>query len=161
MIIVSNTSPINNLAAAGYLSLLEQLYGKIVIPTAVSQELSAVQTPIAVATQVKAAPWIQVQQVANLATVATIQLQVDRGEAEAIALSLELNADLLLIDERKGRTVASSLGISMTGVLGILIEAKSKGLILAVKPVLNDAITKAGFWVQPNLYASILNAVGE
>jgi uncharacterized protein len=83
VIIVSNISPINNLAAAGYLNLLEQLYGKIVIPTAVSQELSAVQTPIAVATQVQAAPWIQIWQVANLATVATIQLQVDRGEAEA------------------------------------------------------------------------------
>ena len=158
MIIVSNTSPINNLAAAGYLSLLEQLYGKIVIPTAVSQELSAVQTPIAVATQVQAAPWIQIRQVSNLATVATIQLQVDRGEAEAIALALELNADLLLIDERKGRAVARSLGISMTGVLGVLIEAK---MILAVKPVLNDVITKAGFWVHPNLYTSILNAVGE
>jgi uncharacterized protein len=88
VIIVSNTSPINNLAAAGYLNLLEQLYGNIVIPTAVSQELSAVQTPIAVATQVQAAPWIQIRQVANLATVATIQLQVDRGEAEAIALAL-------------------------------------------------------------------------
>jgi uncharacterized protein len=76
-------------------------------------------------------------------------------------LALELNADLLLIDERKGRAVGNSLGISMTGVLGVLIEAKSKGLILAVKPVLNDVITKAGFWVQPNLYTSILNAVGE
>lgn len=49
----------------------------------------------------------------------------------------------------------------MTGVLGVLIEAKSKGLILAVKPVLNDVIARAGFWVQPNLYASILKAVGE
>lgn len=84
MIIVSNTSPINNLAAAGYLSVLEQLYGNIIIPVAVSQELSAVQTPIAVATQVQSAPWIQVRQVANLATVATILLQVDRGEAEAL-----------------------------------------------------------------------------
>jgi uncharacterized protein len=161
VIIVSNTSPINNLAAAGHLSLLEQLYGNIIIPVAVSQELSAVQTPIAVATQVQASPWIQVRQVGNFATVATILLRVDRGEAEAIALALELNADLLLIDERKGRAVASSLGISMTGVLGVLIEAKSKGLILAVKPVLNDVITRAGFWVQPDLYTSILNAVGE
>lgn len=161
MIVVSNTSPINNLASAGYLVLLEQLYGNIIIPVAVSQELSAVQTPIAVATQVQAAQWIRVQQVNNLSTVASIQLQVDRGEAEAISLALELNANLLLIDERKGRAVASSLGISMIGLLGILIEAKSQGLILTVKPVLNDLIVRAGFWLHPKLYASILDSAGE
>jgi len=87
--------------------------------------------------------------------------ELDPGEAEAIALAKELKADLLLMDERRGRRVASRLGLRFVGLLGILVEAKHKGLIKAVKPILDSLITKAGFWLGNRLYTRILETVGE
>jgi predicted nucleic acid-binding protein len=87
--------------------------------------------------------------------------QLDEGECEAIALFIEQNAELLLIDERRGRAEADRLGLRITGLLGVLVEAKQKRFILAVKPVLDDLIATAEFRVADALYARILNIVGE
>ena len=76
--------------------------------------------------------------------VASLQLELDEGEAEAIALAIELQADLLL-DERKGRVVASRLGLKSVGLLGALIEAKHQSLVLAIKPIVDDVIAIAVF----------------
>ena len=76
-------------------------------------------------------------------------------------LAVELNADLLLIDERMGRAVASHLGIRFIGLLGVIIEARHKGLIPAVKPLPDELIGGAGFWVTRELYDSVLRAAGE
>jgi uncharacterized protein len=66
----------------------------------------------------------------------------------------------LLIDERRGRKVASRLGLKFIGLLGMLVEAKRKGFIV-VKPILDDMIAKAGFWVDSQLYARVLQEAGE
>jgi predicted nucleic acid-binding protein len=86
---------------------------------------------------------------------------LDRGEAEAIALALELNADLLLIDERKGRVAASQLGIRVVGILGMLVEAKQRGFVSAIKPIVDDLIRQAGFWIRNDLYNRVLQSVNE
>ncbi len=87
--------------------------------------------------------------------------ELDIGEAEAIALAVEIQAAQVLIDERRGRLVASRLNLRYTGILGVLVEAKSQGLIAAVKPLLDALINEAGFWVAEPLYNSVLQFVDE
>jgi len=67
----------------------------------------------------------------------------------------------LLIDERLGRRAAETLGLSITGLMGVLIEAKKKGLIDRVKPALDELISKARFWMTRELYNHVLTAAGE
>ncbi len=161
MIVVSNTSPITNLAAINQLNLLQQLYSRIIIPEAVYQELTNVGTIVSGAIEVQTFEWIQVQTITNRSTVISLQLELDEGEAEAIALASELKADLLLLDERRGYQVASRYGLQVKGVLGVLIAAKSRGLIPAVKPVMDELIGIAGFWVTEQLYNRVLQMVSE
>ena len=87
--------------------------------------------------------------------------QLDPGESEAIALALEINAHLLLIDERRGRTEANCLGIRITGILGVLVEAKQGSFIPAVRPLMDDLIATSEFRVSQALYNQILAMVGE
>nr|WP_238717819.1 DUF3368 domain-containing protein [Petrachloros mirabilis] len=87
--------------------------------------------------------------------------ELDIGEAEAIALAVEIQADQVLIDERRGRLVATKLNPRYTGILGILVEAKSQDLIAEVKPLLNALINEAGFWVAEPLRSSVLRLVNE
>jgi predicted nucleic acid-binding protein len=161
MIVVSNTSPIVNLAAVGQLDLLRQLYGKVLIPRAVHNEIVIVGRGQPGAAEVETFGWIETRRVTDWIVVASLQLELDDGEAEAIALAAELKADLLLLDERKGRVVASRLGFKFVGLLGVLVEAKHKGLILAIRPVLDNLIGKAGFWISRDLYEHVLQAAGE
>jgi len=152
-----------SLAAIKQLNLLQQLYEALTIPEAVYRELARVNPPVPGTVEVQTAGWIQVQRVSDnsLVTMLEEQQQLDEGESEAIALAIELNAELLLIDERRGRAEADRLGLRITGLLGVLIEAKRNRLIVAVKPVLNDLIETAEFRVSDALYAQILQMVGE
>ena len=161
MIIVSNTSPILNLIVIGQLDLLKQLYKKVIIPEAVFGEISKLSFGLSDAEQLQALTWIEIREVTDRSLVEALLPELDRGEAEAIALAKELKADLLLMDERRGRGVASRLGLRFVGLLGILVEAKHKGLIKAVKPILDSLVTKAGFWLGNRLYTHILETVGE
>jgi predicted nucleic acid-binding protein len=161
MIIVSNTSPIINLAMVSQLNLLEQLYLNINLAQAVYDEIVVAGAGKPGASEVQKASWLQVHQVANTPLVKALELELDIGEAETIALAVELKADLVLLDERRGRKVATRLGLNKIGILGMLFEAKNKGLLPSIKPVLDDLITKAGFWIRDQLYVHVLQAAGE
>ena len=161
MTIVSNTSPISNLAKVRHLNLLEQLYGTVLIPTAVYQELVDERAGETVIRAVQSATWLLRQQVQNRELVNVLRNFLNLGEAEAIALALEVNATRLLIDERLGRQVAVERGLKITGLFGILLIAKQQGLITAVKPVMDDLIAQANFRVSSQLYADVLRAVSE
>jgi uncharacterized protein len=161
VIIVSDTSPINNLAAINQLNLLRQLYSTVIIPAAVYRELTDPNFPVAGATEVQTLDWIQTRQITNLAMLETLSQDFDPGEAEAIILALEIEADQVLIDERRGRLIAERLKLNYTGILGILIEAKRRGLILSVKPLLDALINQAGFWVAQPVYNRVLRLADE
>jgi predicted nucleic acid-binding protein len=160
VIVISDTSPIVNLAVVGRLDLLRQLYERVVVPKAVREEIArGMRQPVLA--EIASCTWIETQAVANQVVVSSLELELDRGEAEAIALAVELRAALVLMDERKGRRVALHLGIMPVGLLGILIEAKNKQLIEAVRPLMDDLIQKAGFWIGQELYNHVLRAAGE
>lgn len=163
MIVVSDTSPLSSLAIVGQLSLLQQLYGKVIIPTAVASELANTEPEDSRVTAVLSSTWIETQSVTNRTLVEMLQNEgkLDLGESEAIALSVELNVDELLIDERLGRREAKRLGLPIIGVLGVLVVAKGRGLISAVKPIMDDLILQAGFRVSNRLYAEVLQAASE
>ena len=91
----------------------------------------------------------------------TLQIQLDPGESEAIALVLELNANRLLIDERLGRNIATQYGLKIRGILGLLVNAKEQGLIELLKPILDDLLARSGFRVRQDLYDRILQDVSE
>ena len=160
MIVVSNTSPISNLAAIGQLELLQQLYGNIIIPPAVYQELinSGDAEPATLAVQTL--DWIQTQPVSDRVLLETLQANLDPGEAEAITLAVEINAERLIIDERRGRNEAIQLGLQVTGILGIALAAKQEGLIPLVQPILDDLRANT-FWIRDALYAEVLRLAGE
>ncbi|MEQ8974133.1 MAG: DUF3368 domain-containing protein [Coleofasciculus sp. C1-SOL-03] len=161
MIVVSNTSPIFYLSTIGQLDLLRQLYNEVVIPTTVFNEITNVGNTDASASIVPTLTWVKTQSATDQAFVNRLRTELDPGEAEAIALAVELNADRLLMDERLGRGAAMRVGLQVTGVLGILIAAKRNNLIQEVKPLLDALIDRVGFWVEEQLYTEVLQAVGE
>lgn len=161
MIIVSDTSPILNLAIIGQLHLLPRLYGTVIIPQAVYAEIVIMGAGQVGATEVAQAEWIECKQITNRPLARSLESELDVGEAEAIVLAVELKADLLLIDERKGRIVAQRLGVNSVGLLGILIKAKHEGLIAAVDLIMDDLRNKAGFWISDDLYNYVLQIAGE
>lgn len=161
MIVVSNTSPIINLAAIGHLHLLKDLYKEILVPDAVYEEIVAKGTGQPGAKEVEMSSWIHRKLLKNQALELALRVELDDGEAAAIALAVELKANVLLIDERLGRSVASRFGLNVVGLLGILIEVKQNGLIKAVKPLLDELKTIAGFWISQKLYNRILHTANE
>lgn len=161
MIVVSDTSPITNLAAIGQLDLLRQLYDSVIIPLAVYNEMVSVDRVVPGTLEVQTFDWIQTQTVADSNRVVEIQENIHLGEAEAIVLALELEADLLLMDERRGRAVAMSYGVNVTGLLGVLLQAKRNGLLSAVKPVIHQLMEQVDFRISSQLYVEILQTAGE
>jgi hypothetical protein len=163
VIIVSDTSPLSGLAIAGHLSLLQQLYGHVIVPVGVADELERGGQDDPRITAILKLNWVEVRQPQDIALVATLQASynLDRGESEAMVLALELKADELLIDERLGRREASRLGLSITGLLGILLVAKRRGLVGTIRPLMDSLISEAGFRVSRQLYTEVLAVAGE
>ncbi len=161
MIVVSNTSPIINLAAVGRLELLRRLFGTIIIPPAVHREIVINGAGEPGSREVAQFDWFSEQPVANTTLVQALRLQLDLGEAEAIACAIEHRANWLLIDERRGRTVADQFGLRVLGLLGVLIQAKRSGLIDTLAPILRQLTDDAGFWIDQRLYRRVLITAGE
>jgi predicted nucleic acid-binding protein len=161
MIVVANTSPLTNLTAIGQFDLLYRLYGQLHTAQGVWEELNARGKRWPGCDEVARANWIERHSVQNHPLVTALQRDLDRGEAETIALALELEADLVLLDEREGRRIANRFGIRVIGVVGILLEANAQNAIQAVQPHLNALRQTAGFYLSNPLYDYTLPLAGE
>ena len=161
MIVVSDTSPVLNLARIGRLDLLQLLYHQVLIPSSVYQELTASKKDLPPAVDLVSLPWLIVAAAKDQNRVRELREELDSGEAEAIVLAIEREADLLLVDERRGRRTAAAAGLTVTGLLGVVARAKQAGLIDLAKPVLDELIHVARFWIGAELYAEVLAQLEE
>ena len=161
MIVVSNTSPLTSLAAIGELDLLRHLYGRLHVARGVWEELNAKGQSWPGRDDVAEADWIELHAVQNQALLTVLRRDLDRGEGETIVLALELDADLVLLDEREGRHAAQRLGLRVTGVVGLLLEAKSRGVVGTIRPRLDALRHKAGFYLSEPVYHAALSLAGE
>jgi len=161
MIVVSNTSPLTNLAAIGQFDLLHRLYAELHIADSVWEELNAGDQPWPGHNEVAAADWIHRHTIQQQALITTLRRDLDRGEAESIALALELGADLVLLDEKEGRHAAQRLGLRVVGIVGVLLDAKAHGMINGVKSHLDALRHTVGFYLSESLYQATLKRAGE
>ena len=147
MSVVSNASPLINLARIGRLDLLRLVYGRVHIPEAVWQEVVAGGAGMPGADEVCSADWIQREVVSNRQLVLALEEHLGPGVAEAIALAVERQAEVLLLDERLGRETARHFGLAPVGLVGVVVEAKRKGIVDSVAPVLKALQEQARFWL--------------
>ena len=156
--VILNNTPLVAFWVLGQLALLRNLYGQVLIPSAVLAEFGAVET-LARQEALAQAPWIVPVSLKNPHT-ALIYTGLDRGESEVLALAVEQEARLVIIDERRGRSFAQRLNLQLTGTLGVLLAAKRKGLITEIHPLI-EALETAGLHLHPQLVANVLAAASE
>lgn len=161
--VVSDTSPLFYLAQLGALDFLPRIYGAVFVPSAVWAEALASEPafPAVVATlrAALAADALRLRDPVSSALDALAAL--DTGEAAAIRLATEIGADLLLIDEVRGRAAAVRLGLRVKGTLGVLLEARACGLIPLLAPVLDRLRHETSFRFSSDLEREILRRAGE
>lgn len=161
MIVVSDSSVLIALSAAGHFSLLRELYGRVLVPAAVHREVTRDPDRFG-ADELAGAEWIEVRHVTDAALVTSlIQGGIGRGESEAIVLAMEVGADYLLIDDLRGRQAAARAGLQIAGVLGVLLLAKRRGLIPAIKPLVDSLARSIAFRVGTPLLEDVLRSAGE
>ena len=146
--IVCNSSCFIALDRINRLDLLLNSFQEIIIPPKVAKEIDL------------NLDWISVKSIKNTSVIQILKTQIDDGESEAIALSLELKDVALLLDDKKARRIAEQLGLQIIGTIGLILRAKRIGLITEVKPVLNELQT-AGFRIRGTLYNEALRLANE
>lgn len=155
MIVVSNTTPLISLFKIGQIDILKILFKKVYIPTAVYKEIAVLGKGKHSSDVLDTLDYIKVQDAQNKLAVDLLQSQLDYGEAEAIVLANELNADILILDEKKARKVAQANLQKVIGTIGLLQIAKDKGIIPNMKICL-DALISNNIWIEQKLYKAVL-----
>ena len=163
MLVASDTSPISNLAIVGRLKLLRTQFEEIWIPGAAESELQGLPHASALANiqEARREGWIKPRVIGDDHIVRLLESGLGRGEAEATALGIELPADLVLLDERDGRSAAKRIGLRVTGVLGVLLRAKHRGEISSLKRELLELRSRARFFIASRLEDEVPRIAGE
>lgn len=147
--ILADTSCLISLAAVGRLDILHELYGQVTITSEVAEEYGE---PLP--------EWVQVRDLGLDNTVRALSATIDRGEASIIALAMQLPGSRMILDDRKARRTADSLSLPYTGLVGVLIKAKSCGVIPLLVPVL-DELKEANFRISESVVAEAQKLAGE
>ena len=158
MPVVSNTSPILNLALTDRLSLIREQFTTVTIPKGVLEELRVGENlpgskKILDALEAK---WLQVKEIQDSAMLRILKRELDAGEAEAIALAIKTSAQWVLLDESEARRIAKDLGLKVTGVLGILLRACRQKRIPSLSTEMERLREKAGFYIADHLFEDLL-----
>ncbi|NBC19007.1 MAG: DUF3368 domain-containing protein [Bacteroidetes bacterium] len=160
MTVVTNAGPLIALARIRQLPLLPALYGEVIMPSAVRDEVLDTDERREGTAMLQEAEWLHTHSVSDRIAVALLRERLDAGESETIVLALQLDADVVLMDEARGRRVAAARGIAVTGTLGTLLLANEKGLIDRVAPHL-ARLQDEGFYMSTTLYEKVLKRAGE
>ena len=160
MPIVSNSSPLIVYAAIGRLDLLGAVFARIYVPEAVSREVIVAGAGRPGAREVRAAPWITTRPVTGQGLLQSLSMELDAGEAEVLALALELGRLPVLLDDRQGRRLARMHEVPLLGSAGALLEAKRQGLLPLIRPTL-DQLRSAGLYLDESVYRHLLARAGE
>jgi predicted nucleic acid-binding protein len=160
MIVISDTSCIGYLIIIDKLLLLKDNFSEIIIPQIVNKEILQLSAKYDLSKYLHS-DWISINTITNSELYYELLKKVDEGESEAIVLSQEIHADLLLIDERKGTELARSFGIRTIGLLGVLLLSKEQKLIPLVQPILDELIANTTFRITKTLYTNVLKQANE
>jgi predicted nucleic acid-binding protein len=158
-LVVVNTTPIIALSLIGELDLLRLLYGQVLVPPSVEAEVLAGGRGGTGRSELQEAAWLRIVSLQDPSR-ADLLADLDRGEAEVIALAQELNADLAIIDERLARRHARRLGLILTGTLGVLLKAKQLGYVKFVAPLV-DQLRQDGIRLSDVVVAEVLALADE
>lgn len=161
MTVVADTSILLNLGRVGQLELLRLLFGDVVIPPEVAAEFLRLASISPRFQGLSLPPWLRQQAATTVPAIVRAATGLDSGETAALALAVEIHADAVLLDERRGHEMAVRLGLRTVGVLGILLQAKASGSIPKLSPILDQLERDAGFWIAPALRARVLELARE
>ena len=153
MIVVSDTTAITTLLKAGEERLLQTLFGMVIVPQAVWDELQAFHSRLP--------DFISLRPVADASQFPSETRALGRGESEAIRLAQEIRADLLLADDRKARRAAASLGINCTGLLGLLVQGRQAGQISSARDFIDGLEKHGGLYLSDAVKVEALKVLGE
>lgn len=156
--VVSNTTPIISLLKIGKLQIFKDLYGEILIPQEVFNEIEAGKNK-EYYSDLSKIEWIKIEKINNKKSLSYF-LDLDKGEAEAIVLATEKDAELIILDESLGRFHAKHNGLKVTGTIGILLKAKQLGYIIELKPLLFELRSK-NVWLSNSFIEKALILANE
>ena len=148
-IIISDTSCFIILTNIGELELLHKVYGQVVTTIDIASEFGE---PLP--------EWVEIMPVADKYKQQLLEMQIDKGESSAIALALEIPGSTVILDDYKARKIAAQLGITYTGTIGVIIKAKLKRIIPAIKPLLQK-IKQTDFRLSPEIEIQALKEANE
>ena len=157
--VICNTSPLQYLHQAGVLELLPALAGQVYVPEAVAVELREGQRRNILLPTLEELSWLTVRPVRDR-TLLPLVTHLGDGEKEVLALGLETEDALLILDDRDARRYARALELEITGTLGLLLRAKERGILDAVRPVL-DRLQALGFRLNARTRQMVLKRAGE
>ena len=154
-----NTSPFQYLHQTRLLHVLPALAGRVIVPPAVRDELTAGRRAGHDVPELAALDWVSVREPSSLRALPLVT-DLGPGETGVLMLALESSEPVVILDDGRARRMARVLGLPLTGTLGILLDAKRAGLVPAITPIL-DELQQRRFRLAPETRQAVLKMAGE